>query len=1103
MLTPKNKLSVITAFANSKDAYLNMLTRETESLKNLLTKNEDQLEHIHIPKATLNGIIDGFIAGENRIGFFHFGGHAKDHQLQLEDARANAIGLADLMKSQNCVPLVFLNGCSTHKQIQFFKDAGVGAIISTVINVYDNLAVIFAERFYQSFLTQNRSIEESFDDDVNLVKLEGEAGSFKPTFQKKRKIRKAELIEEEIEVETSEIWTLEAFDNAVLNLKLSDLDAYIQRRQLVSPYAQWLKRQHATIKVGGIKGTSEIDLDKVFVSLRGELSKTYEIIQSQRQLREDVQALEQLFSERNLSRQEQQRQKSILLGRSAIMPIIEERDRQKRRFRPWEILNLVEAYKSYDKLVILGDPGTGKTTLARWLVLMLAKELNNPFQDSQIQVSDIKFKHHDQDLFERSSSTLGFHRLPILIRVSEFATKVQENSELSLKDFLGHQSWFGEKIMYDKGEELHAGKPMNPSLLNALMLDYIYKGEALVILDGLDEIIEEKERQIIVRKIESFVEREIDFPDHNKLPHRNKFIVTSRIAGYHSNPLDNEELFHVTIQPMERYAIQHFCHNWMLATQKKLLQGTYKTLEIEHKAYELARQLIGLIFAPERSGILELAGNPLLLSELGKIFLTEDLKLPDTRVDLYEKTARNMLDIWRERSGHNYKGNLDIFEEKIFYVLEDIAAYVHENYPTGLIERTEIASIIEKSLRQFRIENPDLGYPTTVQQEKSKLLKALNQEVGILAARAADLYGFLHLTFEEFFAARKILRHPDTLIDQILPKAYQPRWREPLLLAISYLGKKFPIARDRNQVLDTLLEAEDPMGNIIPRSANLIALAIPEMNFVPDTKLIQEIVMKLLEAYASAGPTEEGKELRENVEGTFKALKRNQAVWQNIINSFCWMLQNEGTSNELRCASAHLHLQIETKDLQLAEAYTTCLACDSVTWNWSIHQLVLQVAKQQANWRGLANLPMRKYLIEYPEMLETINQNADWIKVFILLYGGIREKKEDKKTPFEISHDTIYSDSYLTDDIIDLLEEEESPRELLASCTAHWQDEGRALDERIDSLMYCIALGASFSPALQYLSHDPDSAFAHALKDRISPIISLCHALFPAILRAP
>lgn len=71
-----------------------------------------------------------------------------------------------------------------------------------------------------------------------------------------------------------------------------------------------------------------------------------------------------------------------------------------------------------------------------------------------------------------------------------------------------------------------------------------------------------------------------------------------------------------------------------------------------------------------------------------------------------------------------------------------------------------------------------------------QFLRKVRETTGLFVERAPAVYGFMHLTFEEYFAARYIA---DNEIDDILaiisPYRNQARWNGPILLALGYLSR--------------------------------------------------------------------------------------------------------------------------------------------------------------------------------------------------------------------------------------------------------------------------------------------------------------------------
>ena len=364
-------------------------------------------------------------------------------------------------------------------------------------------------------------------------------------------------------------------------------------------YLRWVIRMHRELRLVALRpGTTvPVKLEEVYVALRGDRINAYEIVESQRLLDEDVAMLNEDFE--RLPDHERRRLRACLLRESPHMQSLHERDRLARAdagalHSQLATITLAEAFRRERWLVILGDPGNGKTTLGRWLALNLARALLNGI-DTTVEVP--AFQVNPETPYDRRMISLGPARVPILVRVSEYAEEfirsTSRGEPLSLMDWLCRATWY-QQAPSD-------GIRIAPATLDRIFREALQTGRAVLILDGLDEITEKANRRDVVEAIKEFCRDWVPSMQDSRPQTRmrtrapividppsesggNQIVVTSRIAGYHSEPLAMKAITTVTIEPMRRAAVEHFCDTWMHAVHAELYGAGSHTEETAKKA---------------------------------------------------------------------------------------------------------------------------------------------------------------------------------------------------------------------------------------------------------------------------------------------------------------------------------------------------------------------------------------------------------------------------------------------------------------------------------------------------------------------------------------
>jgi HEAT repeat protein len=375
------------------------------------------------------------------------------------------------------------------------------------------------------------------------------------------------------------------------------------------------------------------------------------------------------------------------------------------------------------RLIVLGDPGGGKTTMLRWMAT--AYLLRYKGDDAFNQIPDT------QTLPDR-------HWIPVLIRCRDLGS---DDLCRSFFDFLKQHLYKTELL------------PREADVMQAIILDRIAKGEALLLVDGLDEITNPYVRMMFCQELERTVAR---YPEVS-------IIVTSRIVGYRDMPYRMGSGFeHGQIAELNQEDKDLFARRWVEVTEQ------YQSADEKAKRVQ---ELIDALHSNDR--IERLTGSPMLLTTLALVKRKVG-KLPNKRTKLYAEAVSVLLN-WNPRVYQT------IEEDEAIPQLEYLA---YEMCLRGVqqLNDEEIFNLLEKvraeypHIRAIR-RRESLAFLTLLEERSSILIKSGNiwQKN---KTQEKPVWEFRHLTFQEYLAARALLdgRYPGrdktkTLADQVAPLA--------------------------------------------------------------------------------------------------------------------------------------------------------------------------------------------------------------------------------------------------------------------------------------------------------------------------------------------
>jgi len=413
--------------------------------------------------------------------------------------------------------------------------------------------------------------------------------------------------------------------------------------------------------------------------------------------------------------------------------------------RPRETVTQVKvkvqgALAAHPRLVVLGDPGCGKTTLLRYLALTYARDLRGE--------AGLVARRLDLDEW----------RLPVLLPLRDFARYLEENHPDPSTD--------GPKLLLDYLRTFFAYQDI--ALPERFFADRLARGECAVLLDGVDEVADLKMRQRVARVIERFT---IAYPD-------NRMIVTSRVVGYIGGARLGEGYTVTTVRDFTQADIERFVAYWNRAVETALADG-----ETPYALGEARRQTESLLEAIQNNErVRELAVNPLLLTVIALVQRYR-AQLPERRTELYEEAIEVLLGKWDEAKGLETRAvmagrELDAGDRRS--LLEPVALWMME-HRAHEIETVELRRQLGGQFHEM------CGDWRRAGKAVDEFLQLINERSGLLAERGQGVYAFSHLTFQEHLAARAVADSPD-YIAYTLARLGDSWWREVVLLEAGYLG---------------------------------------------------------------------------------------------------------------------------------------------------------------------------------------------------------------------------------------------------------------------------------------------------------------------------
>lgn len=431
---------------------------------------------------------------------------------------------------------------------------------------------------------------------------------------------------------------------------------------------------------------------------------------------------------------------------------------------------LVDLVAKHRRVLLLGDPGSGKSTLIDWIAW--------------------NFTRWDEgDWLYRFGPLVP---IPIVIRELKITPSITWDG--LCEAFLGHLMTRGR-------------------LTRAELDDLLRRGQAIVLIDGLDEISDlETRKQLRLAIYEGMATTARECP----------WLLTSRIIGYDEVPYDRIPSEFVDFDPeaisavkdgpkrvdgslaveivtnIARYyccpfddqQVSAFARTWFVAREPN------KPEVGEQRGADFVRCLRA---APAPAALSRL---PNLLTLFALVFRVL-AEIPYGRSVLYGKVAEAYLESIDKARGFKPRFTRDRMERWLAFVafhLQKRRAEAAEQEPNTTVEeilfpRSELVKLLTVEMNSIS------GAPSP--EEAEGFLEFVARRSGLLIPRGEGQFAFMHLSFQDYFAARFLeeqVTSPEWILDEPTYPGTSPAdlqkytdssiWTETLILLFELLKNK-------------------------------------------------------------------------------------------------------------------------------------------------------------------------------------------------------------------------------------------------------------------------------------------------------------------------
>lgn len=320
------------------------------------------------------------------------------------------------------------------------------------------------------------------------------------------------------------------------------------------------------------------------------------------------------------------------------------------------------------------------------------------------------------------------------------------------------------------------------------------QGRLWILLDGLDEV-PKNDSKLVIRQIEQLVDRY----------GQNRIVLSCRTQATEHR---FRQFLEVQIADFNESQVRQFAYRWFTAIAP---------VEEKAEAIRQAERFMQQMERPEHQQIRELAVTPILLNLTCAVFRDRNGRFYSKRSDLYREGLRLLLQDWDasrsiERQSDRRSFNIPQKEALLSYV----ALHKFQQSQYVLFDEDELTNSIADYLRNLPNASNDSG---TLQSDSQAIRRSISEAHGLFIQRAASIYSFSHLTFQEYFSAREIVDSIETdgsfKLSDLVQHVTEKRWYEVFLLTAGMLHQADDLIQLMKHQIDQLFATNEALQEFL------------------------------------------------------------------------------------------------------------------------------------------------------------------------------------------------------------------------------------------------------------------------------------------------